>query len=68
MKLILSYGEIPDVEIEGNFDFNSALAYIEMLENQENPEIEGAEVLLRDGVDEWFLDSDENSLYWSKIV
>jgi len=68
MKLILSYGEIPDVEIEGNFDFDSALAYIEMLENQENPEIEGAEVLLRDGVDEWFLDSDENSLYWSKIV
>ena len=68
MKLILSYGEIPDVEIEGDFDFDSALAHIEMLENSEASEIEGADVILSDGINEWFLDSDETGeLFWSKL-
>ena len=68
MKLILSYGEIPDVEIEGDFDFDSALAHIEMLENSEAPEIEGADVILSDGTNEWFLDSDETGeLFWCKL-
>ena len=59
MKLILSYGEIPDLVIEGDFDYETAEAYIADLENSESPEIEGADVILSDGVREWVYDCDE---------
>jgi hypothetical protein len=68
MKLILSYGEIADVEIEGEFDFDSAIAHVEMLENIGAEEIEGADVILSDGTNEWFLDSDATGKeFWSKL-
>jgi hypothetical protein len=67
MQLYLSYGEIPDLVLDGDFDFESALEYIEMLEENESSELEGADVILTDGENEWFLDSDENTLFWSKF-
>lgn len=67
MQLYLSYGEIPDLVLDGDFDFESALEYIEILEENESSELEGADVILTDGENEWFLDSDENKLFWSKF-
>lgn len=67
MQLYLTYGEIPDLVLDGDFDFESALEYIEMLEENESSELEGADVILTDGENEWFLDADENTLFWSKV-
>jgi hypothetical protein len=67
MKLIATWGEIADEVLGDEFTFDSALAFIETLENADSPLIEGADLILIDGENEWFLDSDGTRLFWSKI-
>mgnify|MGYP003338714275 CR=1 FL=1 len=62
MKLLAVYGEIADEVLGDGFTFDSALAFVEALENDESPLIEGADIVLTDGENEWFLDSEKGWL------